>query len=77
MVCTAALPSGADTVSYVLSSDTGAAGPNGPKPKLSRVAGDAPPPLSGELGAADSPSQPLARFVRLCGDDVVSTLVRT
>ena len=76
-VCTAALPSGAGTVSYVLSIGTGAAGPNWPKPMLSRVAGDAPPPLSGELGTADSPSQPLVRFVRLCGDDVMSTLIRT
>ena len=75
-VCTAALPSDAGTVSYVLSIGT-SAGPDGPKKMVSRVAGDAPPPLSGELGAADSPSQPLVRFVRLWGDDVMSTLVRT
>jgi hypothetical protein len=51
--------------------------PDGPKPKLSRVVGDELPPPSGELGAADSPSQPLARFVRLCGDVVISVSVRT
>ena len=76
-VCTAALPSGAGTVSYILSSGKFAVGTNGPKPKLSRVAGDALPPPSGELGVADSPSQPLVRFARFCGDDVMSTLVRT
>ena len=76
-VCTAALPSGAGTVSYILSSDKLAVGPNRPKPKLSSVAGDALPPPSGELGVADSPSQPLVRFARFCGDSVMSTLVRT
>ena len=76
-VCTAALPSDAGTVSYTLSSGKFAVGPSGPKPKLSRVAGDALPPPSGELGVADSPSQPLVRFARFCGDDVMSTLVRT
>jgi hypothetical protein len=76
-VCTAALPSGAGTVSYILSSGKFAVGPNEPKQKLSRVAGDALPPPSGELGVADSPSQPLVRFARFCGDDVMSTLVRT
>lgn len=84
--CTAALPSGAATVSYVFSSCMCAAnpgvpgvpdGPAEPKPKLSRVVGDALPPPSGELGAADSPSQPLARFVRLCGDAVISPSART
>lgn len=74
--CTAALPSGAGTVSYVLSSCMYAAGPDGPKPKLSRVAGDALPQPSGELGTADSPSQPLARFVRFCGDVVASMSAR-
>jgi len=84
--CTAALPSGAATVSYVFSScvfaadsgDTGDAdGPDGPKPKLERVVGDALPPPPGELGAADSPSQPFARFVRFCEEVVMSTSVRT
>ena len=76
-VCTAALPSGAGTVSYILSSGKFAVGPKEPKPKLSRVAGDALPPPSGELGVADSPSQPLVRFARFCGDNVMSMLVRT
>ena len=64
--CTAALPSGADTVSYVLSN---AAGP-APAPRESCAAGDALPP-SGELGAADSPSQPLVRLARFWGESGV------
>jgi hypothetical protein len=65
----------AQAVSYVLSSGTCAVGPDELKAKLSRVAGNASLPLSGDLGAADSPSQPLARFVRFCCEgDVMSTL---
>jgi hypothetical protein len=59
---------------HILSSGKFVLGTDRPKPKLSRVAGDALPPPSGELGVADLPSQPLVRFERFCGDDVISTL---
>ena len=73
--CTAALPSGAGTVSYVLSNCKCAEGP-APVPRVSCVTGDALPP-SGELGAADSPSQPLVRLARFCGEGgVVSASTR-
>ena len=66
-VCTAALPSCTGMVSYILSSGTCTVGPDELKAKLSHVAGNAPLPLSGNLGAADLPSQPLARFLMWCG----------
>ena len=66
-VCTAALPSCTGMVSYILSSGTCTVGPDELKAKLSRVAGNAPLPLSGNLGAVDLPSQPLARFLMWCG----------
>ena len=67
-VCTAALPSCTGMVSYILSSGTCAVGPNELKAKLLHVVGNAPLPLSGDLGAANLPSQPLVCFLMWCRD---------